>query len=224
MKKSMMLFLALGLMYVPAWGDYQLRINGTPVADYGVPGTLYYTATVGQPVRLEIWSNAAQPVSVDPDTVEYPNKYEAFQLSTTVLPTYTIPPDKLSNVEVNYALTGPYAVAPYGNQQTLLWIGWTQTPTETVGPGLWFSADWTPIAEGERQLSIFCYLLGWGKNPNLAQQHIRLTQVPPKCDPALTADLNGDCWIDIADLAILASQWLDCGVTDPNDTWTCAPR
>jgi len=223
MKTIMVIVLALVGLGAPAWGAYQLRINGTPVADYGVPGTLSYTATVGEPVLLEIVSDANEPVHVDPDTVDYPNnKYEAFQLSTTVLPTYTLPPDKLSNVVVNYALTGPYAVAPYGNQQTLLWIGWTQTPTETVGPGLWFSADWTPIAEGERQLSIFCYLPGWGKNPNFAQQHIKLTQVLPLCDPALTADITGDCSVDLADLAVLASQWLQCLVTDPDDTWTCA--
>lgn len=165
-------------MVAPAWGGYQLRINGTPVADYGVGGTLNYTATVGQAVHLEIWSNTKDPVHVDPDTIQYVNnKYEAFQLSTTVLPGYTLPPDKLSNVAVNYALTGPYAQALYGNQQTLLWLQWTQTPTETVGPGLWFSADWTPVAEGQRMLSIFCYKPGYGKNPLIPQQNIKLTQV-----------------------------------------------
>lgn len=31
------------------------------------------------------------------------------------------------------------------------------------------------------------------------------------CDPALTADLTGDCRVDLADFAVLAGQWLMCG-------------
>lgn len=31
------------------------------------------------------------------------------------------------------------------------------------------------------------------------------------CSPALTADLSGDCRVDLADAAILAGQWLLCG-------------
>ncbi len=32
-----------------------------------------------------------------------------------------------------------------------------------------------------------------------------------QCDPALTADLNGDCRVDIADFALFAEQWMQCG-------------
>lgn len=31
------------------------------------------------------------------------------------------------------------------------------------------------------------------------------------CDPALTADVNGDCRVDIADFAVFAEQWMQCG-------------
>ena len=32
-----------------------------------------------------------------------------------------------------------------------------------------------------------------------------------QCDPALTADLTGDCRVDIADFAVMAAQWLTSG-------------
>ncbi|MHC5083816.1 MAG: hypothetical protein ACYTET_07765 [Planctomycetota bacterium] len=32
-----------------------------------------------------------------------------------------------------------------------------------------------------------------------------------RCDPALTADITGDCFVDMADFAQLAAQWLRCG-------------
>ncbi len=39
-----------------------------------------------------------------------------------------------------------------------------------------------------------------------------------QCDPALTADLTGDCRVDIADFAVMAAQWLTSG--NPYDpTW-----
>ena len=40
-----------------------------------------------------------------------------------------------------------------------------------------------------------------------------------QCDPSLTADLNGDCRVDAADVARLASQWLVCG--NPHDPQWC---
>ena len=37
------------------------------------------------------------------------------------------------------------------------------------------------------------------------------------CYAKLTADLNGDCYVDFADLAILMGEWLACGnPLDPN--------
>lgn len=39
-----------------------------------------------------------------------------------------------------------------------------------------------------------------------------------QCKVSLTADLTGDCFVDMADIAELAAQWLDCG--NPYDpTW-----
>lgn len=39
-----------------------------------------------------------------------------------------------------------------------------------------------------------------------------------QCDQNLTADLTGDCFVDIADIAELTRQWLECG--NPHDpTW-----
>jgi hypothetical protein len=32
-----------------------------------------------------------------------------------------------------------------------------------------------------------------------------------KCSSSLTADLNGDCLVDLEDLSLLVSQWLLCG-------------
>jgi len=41
-----------------------------------------------------------------------------------------------------------------------------------------------------------------------------------QCDPALTADLNGDCRVDIADFAVFAEQWTQCGNRyDPDWCW-----
>ncbi len=34
----------------------------------------------------------------------------------------------------------------------------------------------------------------------------------PYCTKSLTADLNGDCYVDSADLAEFASQWLECNI------------
>jgi hypothetical protein len=36
-----------------------------------------------------------------------------------------------------------------------------------------------------------------------------------ECSPLLTADLNADCFVDMADVAEFARQWLDCG--NPHD-------
>ncbi len=38
------------------------------------------------------------------------------------------------------------------------------------------------------------------------------TTISPVCDPPLLMDANGDCVVDIADFAILASEWLDCNL------------
>jgi formylglycine-generating enzyme required for sulfatase activity len=35
-----------------------------------------------------------------------------------------------------------------------------------------------------------------------------------------SADLTGDCRVDLADMAVLASQWLDNGVPEPDIAWT----
>ena len=40
-----------------------------------------------------------------------------------------------------------------------------------------------------------------------------------QCDADLTADLNGDCFVNIADVAVLAGQWLTCG--NPYDASWC---
>jgi beta propeller repeat protein len=40
-----------------------------------------------------------------------------------------------------------------------------------------------------------------------------------QCDAELTADLTGDCFVDIADLAEMAHQWLICG--NPHDPAWC---
>ncbi|MHC5174133.1 MAG: hypothetical protein ACYSPJ_10450, partial [Planctomycetota bacterium] len=40
-----------------------------------------------------------------------------------------------------------------------------------------------------------------------------------QCDVELTADLTGDCFVDIADLAEMARQWLICG--NPHDPAWC---
>lgn len=38
-----------------------------------------------------------------------------------------------------------------------------------------------------------------------------------QCSAALTADLTGDCFVDIKDFAALAAQWLTCG--SPDESW-----
>lgn len=38
---------------------------------------------------------------------------------------------------------------------------------------------------------------------------------PPVCLNKPTADLNNDCKVNLADIAIVASQWLACGLDDP---------
>jgi hypothetical protein len=40
-----------------------------------------------------------------------------------------------------------------------------------------------------------------------------------QCDAELTADLTGDCFVDIKDLAEMAGQWLTCG--NPHDQAWC---
>jgi beta propeller repeat protein len=42
-----------------------------------------------------------------------------------------------------------------------------------------------------------------------------------QCDAELTADLTGDCFVDIKDLAEMAGQWLICG--NPHDPTWCLP-
>jgi beta propeller repeat protein len=42
---------------------------------------------------------------------------------------------------------------------------------------------------------------------------------PPECVNRPSADLNGDCKVDFIDIAVICSQWLDCGLDDPNACW-----
>jgi beta propeller repeat protein len=42
---------------------------------------------------------------------------------------------------------------------------------------------------------------------------------PAECVNRPSADLNGDCKVDFQDMAVLASQWLNCGLDDPNACW-----
>jgi beta propeller repeat protein len=39
---------------------------------------------------------------------------------------------------------------------------------------------------------------------------------PAECVNRPTSDLNGDCKVDFRDVAIISSEWLDCGYDDPN--------
>jgi beta propeller repeat protein len=42
---------------------------------------------------------------------------------------------------------------------------------------------------------------------------------PAECANRPSADLNGDCKVDLHDIAIVCSQWLDCGLDDPDACW-----
>jgi beta propeller repeat protein len=42
---------------------------------------------------------------------------------------------------------------------------------------------------------------------------------PPECANRPSADLNGDCKVDFQDMAVFASQWLDCGLDDQSACW-----
>ncbi|MBE0534777.1 MAG: hypothetical protein IH624_03845 [Phycisphaerae bacterium] len=40
----------------------------------------------------------------------------------------------------------------------------------------------------------------------------RFTTITPQCNSPLSADVNGDCMVDLADLAEIAGQWLQCNL------------
>jgi len=40
----------------------------------------------------------------------------------------------------------------------------------------------------------------------------RFTTITPQCSSPLSADVNGDCVVDLADLAEIAGQWLQCNL------------
>jgi hypothetical protein len=42
---------------------------------------------------------------------------------------------------------------------------------------------------------------------------------PAKCVDRPRSDLNGDCKVDFGDFAVIASEWLDCGLDDQNACW-----
>jgi probable HAF family extracellular repeat protein len=65
-------------------------------------------------------------------------------------------------------------------------------------------------------------IVGQGINPQ-GQAHAFLLVPKPPCLYALAGDLNDDCKVDFADLAVMAANWLvDCGLvpTDP----ACVPK
>ena len=39
------------------------------------------------------------------------------------------------------------------------------------------------------------------------------------CSYTPKGDLNGDCKVDMLDLAIMTSNWLDCGLSDQSACW-----
>ncbi len=51
--------------------------------------------------------------------------------------------------------------------------------------------------------------------------HVKLYDgvIPPDCVERPESDLSGDCVVDFKDFSTMASDWLDCGFSDPNDCW-----
>ncbi len=67
--------------------------------------------------------------------------------------------------------------------------------------------QWTPPSQPASQSIIrICYN---NEQDNLAGSGIFNVV---NCDPALTADLSGDCYVGVEDLAILAGQWMQSGI------------
>lgn len=48
---------------------------------------------------------------------------------------------------------------------------------------------------------------------------IQVSATPEPCPVPPQSDANGDCHVDMADLAIMASEWLTCNLTEQSDCW-----
>ncbi len=90
---------------------------------------------------------------------------------------------------------------------------WSTLDPNTANDGQWL---WQPLPDID---SSQCRIrLSDPLNPatgDLSDDNFIIFQ----CLATLTADLNGDCLVDLADLALFSRQWLDCG--NPYDTDWC---
>lgn len=119
-----------------------------------------------------------------------------------------------------------------GSAADILW--------QTEGPSpdyikIGYSADngqtWTMITPGVLNTGVF----HWEPLPDLDSTQCLVRILDPadssktdksdavftifQCDGALTADLNGDCFVNLGDFSVLATQWLQCG--NPYDSQWC---
>jgi beta propeller repeat protein len=73
---------------------------------------------------------------------------------------------------------------------------------------------WSPVADAHSQQCQIRVSIFGDESVAAVSETFTIFQ----CDPALTADVTGDCLVDIADFAAMAAQWLSCG--NPfDDNW-----
>jgi len=82
------------------------------------------------------------------------------------------------------------------------------------------ASGWTLVSADDINAS--GWIVGMGINPQ-GQEHAFLLVPKPPCLYRLAGDLNDDCRVDFADLAVMAANWLvDCGAVPTNPA--CIPK
>jgi beta propeller repeat protein len=95
------------------------------------------------------------------------------------------------------------------NEQT-----WQTVTASTANDGA-FTWDAVPADANSVQCLIHISDVADSSTWDMNDEHFTVFQ----CKTSLTADLTGDCFVDVADIAELARQWLECG--NPHDPAWC---
>lgn len=180
-QKAAVLLILTAVLCAPAMGAYYLKINGQQVTEY--------TMTVGSSVTIEVWSDSAAPMSVEPTAL---SEYLEDGYHIIAWKSGLDAPEAFTHLVVNPAAgesaSGWTISSPYQNQAV---VGFTlgYPNGQPVAAGKWWQVTYTALSAGDRTIGLGSYTPGFTEFRNA--QYITIHQVSDQPAPQNDLDLFG---------------------------------